>query len=380
MKYRSFTKDKLKVSQLGFGCMRFPILDGDNGKIDEKKASQMLDLAIEGGVNYIDTAFPYHNENSEVFLGQYFQKNSKREEIYLATKCPVWKAEKKGDFYKLLKLQLEKLQTNRIDFYLLHALDKNRWDKIVSLDVFEDMERAKEEGLIGYLGFSFHDEYEIFKEICDSYQWDFVQIQLNYMDINHQAGLSGLDYAYKKGLSLVIMEPIKGGKLANPPEEISSLFDTAEYKLSSAGHALAYLWDHEEVSVVLSGMSSLSQVEENLEVADLIEPDSLSLKDRDRYIEAKIAFDSRVKVDCSSCKYCMPCENGVDIPEVFSEYNDLHIYEDDKKKEDYKKLEEKGKGASSCTSCQECKAACPQHISIPEELKLAHQALTEEEK
>lgn len=376
MKYRNFTKDNLSVSQLGFGCMRFPTLD-DKETINKEESTNMLDYAIDNGVNYIDTAFPYHNEQSELFVGEYFQKNGRRKDIYLATKCPVWKAEKEGDFYNLLKLQLERLQVEYVDFYLLHALDRQRWDKITSLNVFEDMKRAKEEGLIRYLGFSFHDEYPLFEEICDAYDWDFTQIQLNYMDIGHQAGLQGLDYAHNKGFSVVIMEPIKGGKLAYPPQDIQDLFKEASNDFSPSGHALAYLFNREEVSVVLSGMSSMAQVEDNVNVASIVEANSLDEKDQDIYIEAKMIFDKRTQVGCTSCDYCMPCPQEVEIPKIFKQYNNLHVYGEESNKDLYEKLQEENHDASHCVECGSCESQCPQHLNIIEDLKSAHDNLTE---
>ena len=378
MKYRSFTKDNLKVSQLGFGCMRFPILEEDSGKIDSKETEILLDYAIEHGVNYIDTAFPYHKENSEIFLGEYFKKTNKRKQIYLASKSPVWKAQKKGDFYKLLKLQLERLQTDYIDFYLLHALDQARWDKIIELDVFKDMERAKEEGLIRYLGFSFHDEYPVFEKICNGYHWDFLQIQLNYMDVDHQAGLKGLNYAYNKEISVVIMEPVKGGKLSHPPKDVEEIFAGAQHKLSYSGHALAYLWNLPQVSVVLSGMSSLEQVKDNIETAHIIGVDSLNLEDQKKYSRARDILNQGLKVACTACQYCMPCPSGVEIPNIFTLYNDLSMYGSTSSKEKYVTLMEKTQGADSCVSCGLCEEACPQHLTIRNHLSEAHMTLMED--
>lgn len=253
MQYRNMTKDKIKVSQLGFGCMRFPTLGGDSGSIDKYLSKEMIHYAIDNGVNYIDTAYPYHQGNSEAFVGEAL-KDGYREKVYLATKLPVWLTEEYSDFEKYLDEQLENLQTDHIDFYLLHALSRDRFDQIVDLKVFEFLEVAKEKGKIKYVGFSFHDELNVFKEIIDSYPWDFCQIQLNYMDREYQAGLEGLKYANDRDISVVIMEPIKGGKLSRASEEIQKIWNEYDEYRSPSEWALRWLYDLPGVGVVLSGM------------------------------------------------------------------------------------------------------------------------------
>ncbi|TJX65236.1 aldo/keto reductase [Soehngenia saccharolytica] len=373
MQYSYFTNDRLKVSQLGFGCMRFPILNGDQKAIDEEKAREMLIYAIENGVNYIDTAYPYHGGMSEKFVGKVLSEGY-RDKVYLATKNPVWLANAKEDFMKYLDEQLDNLKTDHIDFYLLHSLDAERFDKIVDLEVFDFVKKAKDEGKIKYIGFSFHDEYEVFEKIVDSYDWDFCQIQLNYLDRDYQAGLKGLKYAKDKGLDVVVMEPVKGGKLAKAPEKIKNVFSRANVDRSPAQWALKWVLDKEEVSVVLSGMTTLEQVKENIAVASentKLTPDEIKLID-----EATKIYKDGFKVGCTACEYCMPCPSGVNIPRVFELYNNVYVFDElDESKRMYQRLIENNMDASNCVECGSCEAVCPQHLSIIELLKEADKVL-----
>ena len=318
------------MSHFWIGCMRFPVLNDDPAQIDEEKASEMLKLAIENGVNYIDTAYNYHDGNSESFLGS-FLHDGYREKIYLATKLPVWLVKSYEDFEKYLDEQLEKLKTDYIDFYLLHALHKKTWTRSKELNVFKFLDQAKAKGKIRYAGFSFHDELPLFREIIDSYPWDFCQIQLNYMDIQYQAGVEGLKYAAEKGISLAIMEPIKGGKLASAPKDIQAIWDQAVEKRSPAEWALKWVYDFEEVAVVLSGMSTLDQVKENLALTKNSLAKSLT-EDEHRLIQRVIdLYKQKIKVGCTSCNYCLPCPQGVAIPGIFSRYNDYYVFGDKKR-------------------------------------------------
>lgn len=374
MQYRKFTKDGLMVSALGFGCMRFPVIDNDMSKIDEKKASDMVRTAIEKGLNYIDTAYMYHMEQSEVFTGDVLKDI--RNKVYLATKSPVWLMEKYEDFEKYLDIQLERLQTDYIDFYLLHALHEKTFNNVVDLKVFEFIEEAKRKGKIKYIGFSFHDELPLFKKIIDSYDWDFCQIQLNYMDREYQAGLEGMIYAKEKGIDVVIMEPVKGGKLADPSEEIKNIWNQSKIKRTPAEWALRWLYNFEEVSVVLSGMSTMEQVLENIETADKSPAKSLSSKELEIVDEVTKIYKDKIKVGCTSCEYCMPCPYNVSIPNIFDLYNNMHVYDTEKQsKESYTSLVEKGKDSSKCVECGACESICPQHLTIIQYLKDAENAL-----
>ena len=376
MQYRYFTKDRLKVSLLGFGCMRFPTIGGDSSKIDEDKSIEMLHYAIDNGVNYIDTAYNYHQGNSEIFVGKAL-KNGYREKVYLATKLPVWLADSYDDFEKLLDEQLKKLDTDHIDFYLLHSLHKKTWDKIVNLNIFKFLDEAKKKGKIKYVGFSFHDEFPLFKDIIDSYPWDFCQIQLNYMDRQYQAGIDGLKYAAEKSISLVIMEPIKGGKLSKASDDILEVWNNSDIKRTPAEWALKWVYDFPEVSVVLSGMSTIEQVKENIEITDNSLPKSLTKREHELIDKVTNIYTEKTKVGCTSCEYCLPCPQGVVIPEIFSLYNNYYVYGTEEQSiSSYTDLIEKEKDSSKCIECGECEQLCPQHLKIISFLKDAEQALS----
>ena len=373
MQYRYFTNDKLKVSLLGLGCMRFPIINNDPSQIDREKTFEILDYALENGINYFDTAYPYHGGKSEELVGDFFETQN-REEFYLATKSPVWLVEKYGDFMDYLDKQLVNLKTNYVDFYLLHSLNKKTFDKIKDLNFKKFIEKAKKDKKINYIGFSFHDEYEIFEEIIDSYPWDFCQIQLNYMDKDYQAGLKGLHYAESKGIDVVIMEPLKGGKLAKAPEEIKQIWDESEIKRSNPEWALKYLYSLSGISVVLSGMSTLDQIKENIAItskADILEQEDLDLIEL-----AEKIYRSRIKVGCTSCNYCMPCPSGVKIPDIFELYNNKSVYGTiNESKKSYEDFIDVNKSALECIECGLCEKSCPQNLSIISLLKDAHMDL-----
>lgn len=375
MQGRCFTKNKILLSILGFGCMRLPVLNNDNGKIDEKEASRLLHFAIDNGINYIDTAYSYHQGQSEVFLGHAL-KDGLREKIYLATKNPVWLAEKYEDFERLLDEQLERLQTNYIDFYLLHSLHEKVYKKIINLNVFDFVDEAKRKGKIKYAGFSFHDELPLFKTIVDAYPWDFCQIQLNYLDRDYQAGLEGLAYAKEKGLDVVIMEPIKGGKLANPSDEIKEIWNESEIKRTPAEWALRWLYNFEEISVVLSGMSTMDQVIENIHTASDSKANSLTKKEMELVDKVTNIYKDKIKVGCTGCEYCLPCPSNVNIPEIFELYNNIYVFDAlATSKDSYSKLKELSKDVSQCIECGACENICPQHLKVISLLKDAQKAL-----
>lgn len=375
MEKRIMGKTGTETSLLGFGCMRFPTTA--EGKIDEPKAEAMLDAAIAAGVNYIDTAYPYHGGDSEPFVGKVLQKYD-RDSFYLATKLPVWMVESKEDAKRLFEEQLERLKTDHIDFYLLHALGKDRWRKLVELGVVDYCAQLKEEGRIKNLGFSFHDSYEAFEEILCARDWDFCQIQLNYMDANEQAGMKGYRLAEEKGVPLVIMEPVKGGYLAAFAEDITSMLRELDPKASTASYALRWVGSLPNVKVILSGMSTPEQVEDNLRTFSAFKP----LSEQERAVIDKVVdlINSRVQNGCTGCRYCMPCPAGVNIPGCFRTWNTYHMYQN------YnvvrwnweKEIGEKAQ-AKNCVKCGKCEAQCPQKLAIREDLARVQQDLDKRE-
>jgi hypothetical protein len=357
--------------------MRLPIKGDDSSNIDEEEATKMVRHAIDNGVNYVDTAYPYHSGNSELVVGKILQ-DGYRDKVRLATKLPCWLVEKPADFDKYLNEQLEKLQTDHIDYYLLHAMNKKRWEKMYNLGALDWAEKAIADGRIHYLGFSFHDDFDAFKQIVDAYdKWTFCQIQYNYMDIKNQAGTRGLRYAASKGLAVVIMEGILGGRLTNPPEPIQELWKTAPKERSAPAWALRWLWDQPEVSVVLSGMSTMQHVEENLETADKSGIATLSQEELDVVEKVRAKYQELCPIPCTKCEYCLPCTVELNIPRLFAMLNEGVMYNElERARERYAKLSDEEK-AAACIECQKCEEQCPQQIPISEWMVHVHEILGE---
>jgi predicted aldo/keto reductase-like oxidoreductase len=380
MNYRRFGGLEWKPSALGFGAMRLPTIDDDPGRIDEPEATRMVRYAIDHGVNYVDTAYPYHRQTSESFLGRALQ-DGYRERIRLATKMPCWLIKEPGDFDRYLDEQLERLQTGHVDFYLLHGLNADRLPQMRDLGVLGWAERAMADGRIGHLGFSFHDKYEVFQEIVDASDlWLFCQIQYNYMDIEEQAGTKGLKYAADKGLAVVIMEPIRGGRLSdNVPPVVQATWDSAPVQRTPAEWALQWVWNQPEVSLLLSGMSTMAQVVENVESAGRSGPGRMSEEELAIITRVREAYKSLSAIPCTDCKYCLPCPNGVNIPRVFEIYNDLMMYGDENRAQMFYGWLAEDERGDMCIECGECLEKCPQMIEIPAWLAKAHEALCQEE-
>ncbi len=377
MLYRKFPRCGHGLSILGFGCMRLPPRDGQpaGGEIDEPKAIDMIRTAIDAGVNYIDTAYPYHNGESEVVVGRALG-DGYRDRVFLATKLPSWLVTSRGDMDRYLDEQLAKLGTDHIDFYLLHGLGAETWENLSRLGVLEFLDSAREDGRIRHPAFSFHDEFPVFREIVDAYEWTFAQVQYNYMDEQYQAGTQGLRYAAERGLGIVVMEPLRGGLLSGDVQAIHQHLLDAPVRRTPSEWGLRWVWDHPEVTVVLSGMSSMEQVRENLSSATQGLPGSLSPGELAVVGKMRDTFASRVKIPCTGCRYCMPCENGVDIPGCFMYYNQAYTFDAKEKAEGVYLWALNGSFsggipgyASCCVQCGECEEKCPQKFPIREYLQ-----------
>jgi len=368
MKYRELGKTGKSISILGLGCMRLPTKDNlpMSQNIDEIETSKMIEYAINNGINYFDTAYPYHSSKSEIVIGKIL-KNFKRNDFYLATKSPVWLINSKGDFTRLLDEQLTKLKYDYIDFYLLHSLDSNRWNNIVKkYDVLSELENAKKNGIIKHIGFSFHDSFNIFKLIIDEYdKWEFCQVQYNYMDIENQAGKEGVDYAFSKDLGIIIMEPLRGGRLANPPDNVKAIIDSYKPLRTPQEWAMRWLWNQKEISTVLTGSSNLEQLKQNIDFVNNATDFEFSNDDFDFIEKVRKAFLDRIKIDCTKCNYCLPCPNGVNIQRNFELYNDVFIYENPiPPRMTYQRFMPDIEKASNCIQCEECESKCPQKLEI----------------
>ena len=365
MEKRKMEKSGIENSLLGFGCMRFPVTA--EGKIDEPEAEKMLDKAYAEGVTYYDTAYGYHDGESESFVGKVMKKYD-RSTFCLATKMPPWAIESLDDAKRVFATQIERLQTEYVDFYLLHAMNKANWQKLLDLGVVEYCEELKAQGKIRNFGFSFHDDYETFEKIITYRDWDFCQIQLNYMDMDEQAGKKGYDLAERLGIPLVIMEPVRGGSLAKFSDDISAKFATMNPNASIASFALRFVASMPNVKVVLSGMTTMEQVEDNLATFSNFKP--LSEAESAGIEDIVKTLKSRVKSPCTGCRYCMPCPAGVDIPGNFNVWNNYYMYQR------YEVVSWKWEAeigekaqAKNCIQCGKCEKVCPQKISIREDLK-----------
>ncbi len=376
MQYRTFPRiPGLRISTLGFGCMRLPVIGGDYTRVDEEAAARLLYAAIDAGVNYVDTAWPYHGGASELFVGKALG-GSRRAQVQLATKLPMWLVKTESDWQALLEKQLEKLQTDRIDFYLLHGLDNERWETVQRLRGLEAMERARADGRIGHIGFSFHDSADVFKRVIDGYPWEFCQIQFNYLDEGYQAGIEGLRYATAHDVGVIVMVPLRGGALAQAPPEVQRIWARPGKTWSPAEWALRWVLHHEDVVTALSGMNTDAQVIENIRAAAEAEPlgtDDLSLVE-----EVRRFYEARMLVPCTTCGYCQPCPSGVDIANVLSLFNATGMFNSKVQPSMVYQQWVLGAraGADQCSECHDCEPRCPQHIAIPERLAEAHRCLT----
>lgn len=386
METRAFGNTGMEVSPLGFGVMRLPMKGGGKtvnsntiDQVDVETSIQMIHDAIEGGINYFDTAYNYIGGYSERILGQALQ-GGLREKVCIATKSPAWLYKAPEDFDRFLQEQLERLQTTYIDNYLLHSMNGGSWKKTVRNNAIDGMVRAKASGKVRNIGFSFHDDLELFEEILNAADWDFCQIQLNYYDQDYQAGLKGMRMAAERGLAVVVMEPLRGGLLVNLPKEAQAAFDESGYGRSNVEWALDWLWNMPEVSCVLSGMSTPEQLQQNMGYAAKAKPGMLSAEEQQVIARAKAALDARAAIPCTGCNYCVDlCPNKIAIPYNFRAYNMGVLYDDMELAKDFYRNEvtSYGRRADSCISCGSCEEICPQHIKISELLPKVDELLGE---
>jgi predicted aldo/keto reductase-like oxidoreductase len=372
MQYRTVPKNGDKLSALGFGCMRLPM---KGQVIDEERAISQIRYAIDHGVNYVDSAPPYHGGESEKVLGKALL-DGYRNKVKIATKLTPFLLNNAEDMEKMLSVQLQKLQTDHIDYYLLHGLDAEYWKKMQEFQALEFLDKAKADGKIVNASFSFHGSLKTFKEIIDAYDWTMCQIQYNFLDEKMQAGHAGLKYAAARNVAVMVMEPLRGGSLAsNLPNEVQRFYDDAKVKRSPAEWALRWVWNHPEVTVVLSGMNDEGQIIENIKTAETALPRSMGPEELATVKMVADTYRKLLKVPCTGCQYCMPCENGVNIPGNFHVYNELHMQGDEQRSRAMYAmwlmggLNGKRADAELCKACNKCQERCPQHINIAENLK-----------
>jgi len=377
MLYRKMPKNGDELSILGFGCMRLPA--NKDGSIDEARAIGQIRYAIDQGVNYLDSAWPYHGGASEPLLGKALE-GGYRDKVRIATKLPTWMINSREEMDYYLDRQLEKLKTDRIDYYLLHALNGESWNSLKEQGVADFLDRAAADGRIVNPGFSFHGLAEDFTRIIDEHPWIFAQIQFNFLDQENQAGLAGLRYAAAKDIGVIIMEPLRGGNIGLPvaPPAVQEIWDRAEHKRTPVEWALRWVWNHPEVTSVLSGMNEEAHIRENLAIAGEALPNSLTGAELELVDQAVEKYLELMKVGCTGCGYCMPCPEGVQIPVIFEIYNKMHMFGDEERAKLSYALRLSGDltgdapgFASQCVECGECMEKCPQQLEIIDDLAAA---------
>ena len=371
MKYRTMGKLGIQASAFGLGCMRFNGAASGDSVIDEQKAISLIRRAIDGGVTYLDTAYVYLDKTSEIVLGKAL-RDGYRDRVTIATKMPMEYVHNRAEMQALLDSELQKLQTDHIDFYLMHGINREKWEYFKSIGAPEFFDDMKQAGKIRYKCFSFHGPYSDFEYVLNDWDWDMVQIQYNFMDVDNQAGTKGLELAGRKGIPVVIMEGLLGGRLSKAPSNVQALYDAFPVKRSPVEWAFRWLCNHPEVSVVLSGCNEAEQIDDNLRIFDTVEAGIMDEAELRLMDDVRAAYVSRTKIGCTGCRYCMPCPNGVNIPGIFSVWNEVSLYDTDPKWNwDLRRIKEKDECADKCIACGACEAACPQHLNIIESLQRA---------
>lgn len=378
MNYRTYGKLGYEVSSLGLGCMRLPRTSDGNGgmKVDLEKAFELIRYAADHGINYFDTAYGYHNQTSESVVGEALE--GRRERVKIATKQPLAAMTTQADIRKNLENTLRKLRTDYIDVYLIHGISPATWDEIKRRDIIGEYEKFRSEGLIKSIAFSYHGDYKTFEDIMNYYDWGMCQVQQNFLDVDKEVTEKGVELAGEKGTALVIMEPLRGGGLASTPDSVKRIYEASGYDRSAVEWAFRYLVNYPQISCILSGMTTLEQLKDNIEIfskPDMV-PGCMSKKEKEVLREVKKAYESIVTIPCTGCEYCIPCPKGVDIPRVFAPYNDGKMFGAfDHPKRRYMFVTRRGADASNCVECGLCETKCPQHIDIRNQLKIAHDAL-----
>lgn len=374
MKYRAMMKTGERISLLGFGTMRLPVTGGVFSKVNEAETIRMIRSAIDRGVNYVDTAYMYHDGASEVAVGKAL-KDGYREKVFLADKMPVWMAKDEAGVDRIFNEQLKRLDVERFDMYLIHNISSRVWKRAQKFNTLDYLEKKRAEGRLKYIGFSFHDDFEVFQEVIEAYPWDFCQIQLNYMDENFQAGVKGLKLAGSLNIPVVIMEPLKGGKLTDAlPQSIQDYWAQAPVRRTPAEWALRWVADFPEVLCVLSGMTGMEQVDENIRILGDAEPNSLTEAEQRIIRNVADEYNKLVQYSCTGCKYCMPCPADINIPDVIQRYNDWFVFEKNEKiKRDFNIWVPEKARPSACRDCKACESHCPQNLPVSEVMKKARE-------
>ena len=380
MQYRKMPKSDDSLSALGYGCMRFKQhKDSEGGGMfttfDTELAKSQVLYAIERGVNYLDTAWPYHRGTSETFLGEHVLSDKViRDKVYIATKLPCMLIYKKEKIEEIFEKQLQRLQVDYIDYYLMHTLDGATWERMKKLGIIDFIDKIKREKKARYVGFSFHGQHDEFIKIADDYDWDFVQVQYNILDENFQAGIKGIRHAASKGMGVIVMEPLRGGSLVGRlPEEVAAIYDNAEVKRSAADWALSWIYNNPDVTLVLSGMNELEQIQENTEITSRAKANGMSGAELETVNRVRDKYLELMRVGCTGCGYCMPCPAGINIPDTFKYYNSYHMFKNGRSKMDYmqfagvKTVDGKPHWTTSCIDCGKCEKACPQNIEVRKE-------------